>query len=305
MLFRSQYWKRNLGREDAPQWTFDGTTYDPTMLTALTLSRMKHYAEEQGVEIKKAVIACPAYYGMMEKNALKQAGMIAGINIVNIISEPTAAFLSYFYSNRDFTKNSKIIVYSLGGSSFDVTLLNYHMKDNGEPCVEIVSTNGDNLLGGMDWDNRLNNYICELYSEETGLTLEMIHEDVEIRENIHSKVEDVKHALSQVLSKRLFIKCYGDITLLDVSREKLEDITQDLVERTMSFVYQLIAEANFVANDIDAVLFVGGSTRMPMIKLAMEALFPGKVRVEQPELVVAKGAAIADFNGLYKLFPKP
>jgi len=284
-----QFVKRYIGKSDAPEYDFDGVKYDPITISALILKRMKEYAEEQGHEVKDVVITCPAYFGGEERAATKQAGSIAGLNVLNIVNEPTAAALNYCC--REFKENRKIMVYDLGGGTFDVTLLDFSVDANGKTAIDILETGGDDRLGGIDWDARLEDYICELYTDETGVAQGDM--DAELRQKIRSMVEDTKKALSGMPKKSLSINYSGDTARLEVSREKFEELTADLVVRTMDFVHQLLKTAKVTAEDVDVVLLVGGSTRMPMVKAAVDGLFPGKVRVEDPDLAVAKGAALA------------
>ncbi len=284
-----QFVKREIGKADTQIRDFDGVKYDPILISALILKRMKEYAEEQGHEVNDVVITCPAYFGNEERAATKQAGIIAGLNVLNIVNEPTVAALNYCC--REFRENRKIMVYDLGGGTFDITLFDFSVDDNGKATIDVIETGGNDRLGGIDWDARLYDYICELYTDENGVTQDKM--DAELRQKIRSQVEDVKKSISNMPSKSFTISYAGDVTRLEVTREKFEEQTQDLVEQTMDFVHQLLAEAKLSADHLDVVLLVGGSTRMPMIKAAVEGLFPGKVRVEQPDLAVAKGAALS------------
>jgi molecular chaperone DnaK (HSP70) len=183
------------------------------------------------------------------------------------------------------------MVYDLGGGTFDITLFDFKVDDDGKAFIDVIETGGDDRLGGIDWDARLYDHICNLYTDETGVTQGEM--DAELRQKIRSQIEDIKKSISNMPSKSFTISYAGDATRLEVTREKFEEQTQDLVTRTMDFVRQLLDQAKLSADKIDVVLLVGGSTRMPMIKTAVEALFPGKTRVEQPDLAVAKGAALA------------
>jgi molecular chaperone DnaK (HSP70) len=290
-----QFVKREIGKADAQVRDFDGVKYDPILISSLILKRMKEYADEQGHDVKDVVITCPAYFGNEERDATKQAGIIAGLNVLNIVNEPTAAALNYCC--REFKENRKIMVYDLGGGTFDITLFDFAVDDNGKATIDVIETGGNDRLGGIDWDARLYDYICELYTDENGVSQDEM--DAELRQKIRSQVEDVKKAISNMPSKSFTISYAGDATRLEVTREKFEEQTQDLVDQTMDFVHQLLQTAGLSAEQVDVVLLVGGSTKMPMVKAAVEAVFPGKVRVEQPDLAVAKGAALAaaiEFN---------
>jgi len=284
-----QYVKREIGKADAQIRDIDGVKYDPILISSLILKRMKEYAEEQGHEVNDVVITCPAYFGNEERAATKQAGIIAGMNVLNIVNEPTAAALNYCC--REFHENRKIMVYDLGGGTFDITLFDFSVDDNGKASIDVLETGGNDRLGGIDWDARLYDYICELYTDENGVAQDEM--DSELHHKIRSQVEDIKKSISNMPGKSFTISYAGDATRLEVTRDKFEEQTQDLVEQTMDFVHQLLEEARVSADNVDVVLLVGGSTKMPMIKAAAERLFPGKVRVEQPDLAVAKGAALA------------
>ncbi len=290
-----QFVKREIGKPDAQERNFDGVKYDPILISSLILKRMQKYAEEQGHEVKDVVITCPAYFGNEERDATKQAGIIAGLNVLNIVNEPTAAALNYCC--REFKENRKIMVYDLGGGTFDITLFDFSVDEKGKATIDVIETGGNDRLGGIDWDARLYNYICELYTDENGVSQDEM--DTELRQKIRAQVEDVKKAISNMQSKSFTVSYAGDATRLEVTREKFEEQTQDLVEQTMDFLHQLLQVAEIPAGQVDVVLLVGGSTKMPMIKAAVEGVFPGKIRVEQPDLAVAKGAALSaaiEFN---------
>jgi molecular chaperone DnaK (HSP70) len=298
-----QFVKREIGKSDALIREFDGVKYDPISISALILKRMKEYAEEQGHEVNDVVITCPAYFGNEECAATKQAGIIAGFNVLNIVNEPTAAALNYCC--REFKENRKIMVYDLGGGTFDITLFDFSVDEKGAALIDVLETGGNDRLGGIDWDARLYDHICQLYTDETGVTWDEM--DAELRQKIRSQVEDVKKSISKMPSKSFAIN-YGGSTRFEVTREKFEELTKDKVEETMDFVRQILTVANLSADDVDVVLLVGGSTRMPMVKAAVEGLFPGKVRVEQPDLAVAKGAALAaaiEWRPTPKPYPGP
>ncbi|MDR1149269.1 MAG: Hsp70 family protein [Spirochaetaceae bacterium] len=288
-----QFVKREIGKDDAQIREFNGVKYGPIEISALILKRMKEYAETQGHQVKNVVITCPAYFGRGERAATEQAGIIAGMNVLNIVNEPTAAALNYCCS--EFTENRKIMVYDLGGCTFDITLFDFSVDAGGKTNIDVIETGGSARLGGVDWDERLYDYICELYTAQTGVRQSEM--DGELRQKIRSQVENVKKNLSHMSSKSFIISYAGEGTRLEPRREKFEELTRDLVERTMDFVRQLLGTAKLQADDIDLVLLVGGSTRMPMVKAAVEGMFPGKVRIEQPDLAVAKGAALAAFVG--------
>lgn len=284
-----EFVKRYIGKPDAPTYEFDGVKYDPITISALFLKRMKAYADAQGHDVKNVVITCPAYFGNEERAATKQAGIIAGLNVLNIVNEPTAAALNYCV--REFKENRKIMVYDLGGGTFDITLFDFSVDDDGKALIDIIKSGGNDRLGGIDWDARMFDYMCKQYAFENGT--EIGDMDEELKATIRAQVEQAKKDLSTLEKKSYTIKYDGDRTRIELTRNDFEEQTQDLVEQTMDFVHQLLSGVGMSADDVDVVLLVGGSTFMPMIKNAVENLFPGKVRVEQPNLAVAKGAALS------------
>ena len=284
-----EFVKRFIGKPDAPTYEFNGIKYDPITISSLILKRMKAYADAQGHDVKNVVITCPAYFGNDEKAATKQAGIIAGLNVLNIVHEPTAAALNYCV--REFKENRKIMVYDLGGGTFDITLFDFSVDDDGKALIDVIRTGGNDRLGGIDWDARMFDYMCQKYAFENGT--EVSDMDDELRATSRAQVEQAKKDLSTLEKKSYTIKYDGDRTRIELTRQEFEELTQDLVQQTMDFVHQLLSDVDFTPDDVDVVLLVGGSTLMPMIKNAVEAVFPGKVRVEQPNLAVAKGAALS------------
>lgn len=284
-----EFVKRFIGKPDAPRYEFDGVKYDPITISSLILKRMKEYADAQGHDVKNVVITCPAYFGNDERAATKQAGIIAGLNVLNIITEPTAAALNYCV--HEFKENRKIMVYDLGGGTFDVTLFDFSVDDNGKALIDVIMSDGNDRLGGIDWDARMFDYMCQMYANENGIHTSDLDKD--LRAVIRAQVEQAKKDLSRIPSKSIMINYNGDRTKIVLTQQEFEERTQDLVQQTIDFVERLLGHVNFTPDNVDLVLLVGGSTLMPMIKSAVESLFPGKVRVEQPNLAVAKGAALS------------
>ena len=284
-----EFVKRYIGRKDAPTYMFEGVQYDPITISSIILKRLKEYAGEQGHDVHDVVITCPAYFNDKQKAATKQAGEIAGLNVLNIVYEPTAAALNY--CSREYKENRKIMVYDLGGGTFDVSLIDFSVDDSGKVMMDSVRTKGDDRLGGIDWDSRMFDYMCQKYTFENGT--EVSDMDGELKAKIRAQVEQAKKDLSTLEKKSYVINYDGDRTRIELTRQEFEEQTQDLVQRTMDFVHKLLTEANITPDNIDIVLLVGGSTFMPMIRSAVEALFPEKVLMEQPNLAVAKGAAIS------------
>lgn len=285
-----QFVKREIGKPNAQTYEFDGKTYTPVEISALILKRLKQMVEEQGGSVDDVVITCPAYFGLEERNATRQAGELAGMNVLNLINEPTAAALSY--CARQFQEERTILVYDLGGGTFDVTIVKMSLVTNAEgnevQKIKVVATGGNDLLGGKDWDDKLFNYILQACCDENALTPDEI--DAETRQMIRSRVETTKKKLSSAESAKVKVNVNGAMTNITITREEFEGLTSDKVAETMTYVENVLKQAGDI--EIDTVLLVGGSTFMPMIRNAVEDRFPGKVQIEDPDRAVAKGAAI-------------
>ena len=286
-----QFVKRSIGKDNV-KFSFNGIDYDPISISSLILKRIKEDLEDQGYNVKDVVITCPAYFGNEERMATKQAGAIAGLNVLKIINEPTAAALNY--CSKEFGEPRKIMVYDLGGGTFDVTLLDFSVDELGNNArVKVIDSKGDDRLGGIDWDALLYQHIIEKYSEQSGISLDDI-DDI-TKSKTHSQVEEVKKNLSQMSRIGIMV----DDERIEVTAEDFENKTRHLVDRTITFVHQLLADNNMTPDDIDTFLLVGGSSRMPMIQNAVKNIFPEnssvsrRVRVEEPDYAVAKGAALA------------
>lgn len=285
-----QFVKREIGKPNARTYEFDGKTYTPVEISALILGRLKQMVEEQGGSVDDVVITCPAYFGLEERNATKKAGELAGMNVLNLINEPTAAALSY--CARQFQEERTILVYDLGGGTFDVTIVKMSLVMNADgnevQKVTVITTGGNDELGGKDWDDKLFDHILQACCDENGLTPDEI--DVETRQLIRSRVETTKKKLSNAETAKVKINVNGAMTTINISREEFENLTSDKVAQTMTYVEDTLQKAGNI--EIDTVLLVGGSTFMPMIRNAVEARFPGKVQIEDPDRAVAKGATI-------------
>lgn len=285
-----QFIKREIGKPNARTYEFDGKTYTPVEISALILKRLKQIVEDQGGTVDDVVITCPAYFGIEERNATKQAGELAGMNVLNLINEPTAAALSY--CARQFQEERTILVYDLGGGTFDVTIVKMSLETNPDgnevQKIKVVTTGGNDRLGGKDWDDKLFDYILQACCEENGLTPDEI--DAETRQVIRSRVETAKKKLTTEKKAKVRINVDGATTNVEITREAFEGITSYLVAQTMDYVENTLQAAGNI--EIDTVLLVGGSTYMPMIREAVENRFPGKVQQTDPDRAVAMGAAI-------------
>jgi molecular chaperone DnaK len=282
---------RSIKRHIGTNWkeTFEGKEYTPQEISARILQKLKTDAESYlGEDVTEAVITVPAYFNDAERQATKEAGKIAGLNVLRIINEPTAASLAYGLENSE---DQKILVFDLGGGTFDVSVL-----EISEGVFEVKSTSGDSKLGGDDWDQRVMDWLIEKFKSSTGVD---ISNDKMAIQRIKEGAEKAKIELSSTSETEInlpFITANdsGPQHLLEkLSRSEFEKITADLVERTKSPVENALSDAGLNYSDIDHVILVGGSTRMPAVQALVKSL-TGKDphKGVNPDEVVASGAAI-------------
>jgi len=264
--------------------------YTPAEISAMILQKMKQTAEDYlGEKVHKAVITVPAYFNDAQRQATKDAGEVAGLEVVRIINEPTAAALAYGLDKEH--KDEKIAVYDLGGGTFDISIL-----ELGDGVFEVKSTNGDTHLGGDDWDQRLIDFLADEFKKQEGIDL---RKDPMALQRLKEAAEKAKIELSgssQTQVNLPFITATADGPKhLDivVTRAKFQELTEDLVQRSINPVRKALADAGMRPSDIDEVILVGGSTRMPRIIEVVKEFF-GKEphRGVNPDEVVAVGAAI-------------
>ena len=280
--------KRLMGTSEKTK--LEDKEYTPEEISAMILSYMKDYAEKYlGEKVDRAVITVPAYFNDAQRQATKNAGKIAGLTVERIINEPTAAALAYGLDKQD--KAQTILVYDLGGGTFDVSIL-----ELGDGVFEVKSTAGNNKLGGDDFDNRLMDYLVSEFKKENGVDLS---KDKMAMQRLKEISEKAKKDLSSMTTTQIsapFISQSEDGPLhLDMSltRAKFEDLIRDLVESTLKPVRDALKDAKMTKDDIDKVIFVGGSTRIPMVyDLVKNELGKEPSREVNPDEVVAMGAAI-------------
>lgn len=263
--------------------------YSPPEVSAMILQKMKKDAEEYlGQEIKQAVITVPAYFSDSQRQATKDAGKIAGMEVLRIINEPTAAALAY---GLDKKKDEKILVYDLGGGTFDVSIL-----EIGDGVFEVVATSGNNNLGGDDFDQRLVEYMADEFKKEVGVDL---RKDRMAMQRLVEAAEKAKIELSGVMSTNVNLPFItqtdeGPQHLdIDITRARFEELIDDQIEKTMGPARQALKDANLSPQDIDEIILVGGSTRIPAVQKAIKDLLgqePNKGI--NPDECVAIGAAI-------------
>ncbi|RKX48313.1 MAG: molecular chaperone DnaK [Thermotogae bacterium] len=280
--------KRKMGSDYKVR--IDDKEYTPQEISSLILKKLKKDAESYlGGEIKRAVITCPAYFNDAQRQATKEAGIIAGLDVLRIINEPTAAALAYGLDKKP--GEQKVLVYDLGGGTFDVSIL-----EIGDGVIEVIATSGNNHLGGDDFDQRLIDWMAEEFKKQYGIDL---REDKQALQRLRDAAEKAKIELSTKLETEVnlpFITATqsGPLHLeMRITRSLFESLTKDLVEMTRGPIERALSDAKLSPNDIDEIILVGGMTRVPMIQNFIKDIF-GKEpnKGVNPDEAVAIGAAI-------------
>jgi molecular chaperone DnaK (HSP70) len=281
--------KRSMGSD--VQWDFEGQTYSAEAISALILKRLAEDARDYtGREVRQVVITVPAYFGMLERDATRNAGRIAGLDVVGIVPEPVAAALQYEVKSGESPRT--VLVYDLGGGTFDTTVIRISAD-----AIEVLCTDGDQELGGVDWDRRLVDYLVTEF-EARAEPAEDPREDEEFMQELLLTVEDVKKQLSVATSRKVPLRFGGAVANVEVTQEIFEEITRDLLDRTIEYTERTLGKlagklgVDDPAPAVDEVLLVGGSSKMPAVKHRLTEKWSGwQPRLHDPDLAVAKGAA--------------
>lgn len=279
--------KRKMGTEHKVE--IDNRQYTPQEISALILQKVKADAEAYlGEKVEKAVITVPAYFSDAQRQATKDAGAIAGLEVVRIINEPTAAALAYGIDRQDV---QNVLVWDLGGGTFDVSIL-----ELGEGVFEVRATNGDTRLGGDDWDSRIMEWMAEQFKVLEGVNL---HRDRMAMQRLKDAAEKAKIELSTLTQTNVnlpFLSSGPDGPLhfdLDITRAQIDRLCSDLLDRMVAPTKQALADARLKTSELDIVLLVGGSTRMPAVQELVRKMFGKEPYTDlNPDEAVARGAAI-------------
>jgi molecular chaperone DnaK len=280
-----QFIKRQMGDRNWKFITDDGTTYTPEAISAIILRRLKEDAEAAlDEEIRDAVITVPAYFNDAQRKATQDAGLIAGLNVLRIINEPTAAALAYGIDKLQ--KPETILVYDLGGGTFDVTIMSITKES-----IEVKATGGAKKLGGFDWDTTVMKFLNEEFMKQGGINL---YDDPGHQQDLRDKAEIAKKTLSRNDKTNVFLSANGKNLSVTLMLAQFKEITASLLESTQLIMEQVLEEAGLKSwSQIDKTLLVGGSTRMKAVAALVEEVTGKKPSIElHPDEVVALGAAI-------------
>jgi molecular chaperone DnaK (HSP70) len=273
--------------------TQNETDYSASAVSALILKKLVRDAQTYlgGEEIEGAVITCPAYFGDAAREATKAAGEAAGLNVLKILDEPTAAGLAYGNSrNEDMQKT--VLIYDLGGGTFDCTVLKIDFQGASKK-MEVITTGGDHQLGGKDWDEKLAEYVRNEFAQKTGADVEEMKNDPETRAWFSENIEKAKKMLTSRTAATLTVAFNGNKEKIEISREAFDNATTAELERTILLVDEMLTQKGLtMGNDIDEIILVGGSTYMPQVTQKLEQVYGKPTSSYEPNKSVAMGAAL-------------
>lgn len=277
--------KRSMGEADFI-FEHNGKTFRPEEISSFIIRKLVQDAERHlNHKITDVVITCPAYFGINEREATRRCGEIAGYNVRQIINEPTAAAIAYGTMESDEEK--VVLVYDLGGGTFDITMIEIQAN-----AIEVICTGGDHNLGGKDWDDRIVAHLLQEFQNMTK-TEEDILEDADTCQDMQLSAEKAKKVLSQRDKTPVLITHGGERVKVVLERKKFQEITQDLLERTIALTHEMLEEAKKKGYwSFDEIIMVGGATRMPQVSERIREEFSMSPRVFDPDEAIAKGAAI-------------
>ena len=276
---------------------------DPSEISALILRKLiKDAADFHNLEVKDVVITTPARFDTIQRERTKQAGIAAGLNVVSIISEPTAAALAYGVQDENLS-NQTILVYDLGGGTFDISVIKI-LKDEGN-TIRVIAVDGDDHLGGADWDKVLAEDMLAAFNKTMGTNFDL-SSDTLLRNKMLSYAEDAKQALTDSESTKCFVSLQGKESPVEITRQHFDQITKGLLDKTISITRKVLdyaAQKGF--GKPDKILLVGGSCRMPQVKERVSHEFDCEVKIYDPDMSVAKGAAIFAITQSQEIFDLP
>lgn len=287
--------KRNIGKPGF-SLNINGIDMKPEEISSYILKKVVQDAEdtlrmegklEDGEKIRDVVITCPAYFGVAERDATQAAGVIAELNVMAIINEPTAAAITYGVT--DDSQNKTVLVYDLGGCTFDITMINIKPGE-----IRVVVAGGDHNLGGRDWDEKILMYLADQYQSETG-TPDNILEDAETFQELSLAAERAKKLLSAKEKAPVAVNYMGERVRVELTREKFDELTEDLLTRTIDLTRDMFKDAEkkgYSQSDVTEILLVGGSSKMPQVMSRVKSEFGIETKMFDPDEAVAKGAAI-------------
>lgn len=291
--------KRDMGKDIVRP--INGVDYRPEEISAAILMKVVKDATDnlrstnklgEKEEIKDVVITCPAYFGLAEKEATKKAGELAGLNVLSIINEPTAAAISY--GIVDSSADKTVLVYDLGGGTFDITVI--HIEKD---LIRVVATGGNHVLGGADWDKEIIKYAADRFEQENGTPKQEILNDPETLQSLTIAAESAKKMLTAREKANITVSYDGESIRVELTRDKFNEITKDLLEQTITLTKETVErmqKKGFSMDDVSEILLVGGSSKMPQVQARVKEAFGKETKIFDPNEAVAKGAAIFAVN---------